>query len=204
MLLKYPLLEWKIMKSLSRFCQTSEKPEYFNIKNVSNISWALKLNNMHTVKNHNLSEWLKYVHGFKCRLLKLKWVKCSLCVNCSLDNTDTPYPSGNEHLLRPCQPPVTPMDGWTATAAGREGPPDSHVGGRGERECLRLVTIDVNRMMNRWEVVESFINGIVDVLGVTETHMKGCRVEDCDAERKSALWEGIVKNDWVCLCICTR
>lgn len=30
----------------------------------------------------------------------------------------------------------------------------------------------------------------MDVLDVTETHMKGCQAEDCDARRESELWEG--------------
>lgn len=50
------------------------------------------------------------------------------------------------------------------------------LGGRGERECLRVVSVNGNaitEMTKRRAVIEYFKNGRVDVLGVTGTHMKG-------------------------------
>ncbi len=71
-------------------------------------------------------------------------------------------------------------------------------GGRGRRsrreELLTVVSLNVNGMNDRGkrkEVVDIFERGRTDVLGVIETHLKGCGVKGGRDEDEEGLWEGL-------------
>ena len=64
---------------------------------------------------------------------------------------------------------------------------------KGER-ALRVASYNVNGMSvecKRKEVLADMRKGKLDVLGVQETHMKGCGVMDCMEGSECELWEGM-------------
>ncbi len=57
-------------------------------------------------------------------------------------------------------------------------------------ECMRLVSINVNGIGDeekRRVMTENFANGRVDVLGVSEMHIRGTGVSD----GREGMWEGV-------------
>ncbi len=71
-------------------------------------------------------------------------------------------------------------------------------GGRGRRsrreELMKVVSLNVNGMNDRGkrrETVDMFERGGIDVLGVSETHLKGCGMKDGREEDEGGLWEGL-------------
>ncbi|KAK3895739.1 hypothetical protein Pcinc_000662 [Petrolisthes cinctipes] len=74
--------------------------------------------------------------------------------------------------------------------AGGGGSPGFPVRGGGKGECMRVVAVNVNGMVEktkRREIVECFKNGGVDVMGVTKTHLKGWGVEECESGGESVM-----------------
>ncbi len=71
-------------------------------------------------------------------------------------------------------------------AAGGEGSSGlCGKGGRGRRsrreELMKVVSLNMNCMNDRGkrrEIVDMFERGRIDVLGVSETHLKGCGMKD--------------------------
>ncbi len=68
--------------------------------------------------------------------------------------------------------------------------------GRGSRreELMKVISLNVNGMNDRGktrEIVEMFERGRIDVLGVSETDLKGCGMKDGRQEDEGGLWEGL-------------
>ena len=62
-------------------------------------------------------------------------------------------------------------------------------------EIVRAVCFNANGLTDegkRKMVVESCINGRVDILGLSETHMNGVGVAECGTGGDDGLWEGMV------------
>jgi len=58
------------------------------------------------------------------------------------------------------------------------------------RECMRLVSFNANGISDegkRQVLIENFVNGRVDVLGVSETHVRGRGMSD----GAGGMWEGV-------------
>ncbi len=61
------------------------------------------------------------------------------------------------------------------------------------REC-RVWSWNVNGLKNsrkRREMIESFKNRGMDILGVQETHMRGSGVLECKVDGECGVWEGM-------------
>lgn len=62
----------------------------------------------------------------------------------------------------------------------------------GRNECMRLVAINVSGLDDeekRREKIESFVNGRMDVLGVSEMHIRGTGLI-------ADVWEGVPSGVW--------
>ena len=59
---------------------------------------------------------------------------------------------------------------------------------------LRVASLNANGMSvdgKRKEVMEGVKNGRLDIIGVQETHMKGCGVMECVRGNECGIWEGM-------------